>query len=70
LRIRETHDHNRVDSIRYAERVWATESPRPNRTGDYDHEVVHDMDDFRAEFAKVFKKSAIAEQLTFGFDRP
>jgi len=28
------------------------------------------MDDFRAKFAKLFKKTAIAQQLTFGFDRP
>ena len=29
-----------------------------------------DMDDFRAKFARVFKKSAIAGQLSFGFDAP
>jgi len=27
-----------------------------------------DMDDFRRKFARVFKKSAIAEQLSFGWD--
>lgn len=28
-----------------------------------------DMDDFRRKFARVFKKSAIAEQLSFGWDQ-
>jgi hypothetical protein len=29
-----------------------------------------DMEDFRTKLARVFKKSAIAQQLTFSFDRP
>lgn len=28
------------------------------------------MDDFRRNFARVFKKTAIAEQMSFGFDQP
>jgi hypothetical protein len=29
-----------------------------------------DMDDFRQKFARVFKKTAIAEQMSFGFEQP
>jgi hypothetical protein len=29
-----------------------------------------DMDDFRKKFARVFKKSAIAEQMSFSWDQP
>jgi hypothetical protein len=29
-----------------------------------------DMDDFQKKFARVFKKSAIAEQMSFSWDQP
>jgi hypothetical protein len=33
-------------------------------------ELCDDMDDFRKKFARVFKKSAIAEQMSFTWDQP
>ncbi len=29
-----------------------------------------DMDDFRQKFARVFKKTALAEQMSFNWDQP
>ena len=36
---------------------------------DIGKKLCDNMDDFRIKFAKVFKKTAIAQQLRFGFDR-